>query len=271
MLLDKERFSWLFSKLMPWWTYASFTQNIAMGLSGDFGGHFLGITWSLAIEEQFYLFAPLLILVVGKKTWVQALIPLVLLAFIFRLASPGFHSYVNVVFRMDSLLLGVFVAVLYRNEEIWRFLLANRSVLFAAFLCLLLITGGLCLRGFGYFKIFWFALLYGTFLVVSLLYQSSRLTWILRTKFLCFWGSIAYGLYLYHQAVSGLLHGWLRYGEAPSLINGYAASVTGLAFILSTTLAWVSFVYFEAFFLKLGKRQRYGANKSAYATPTGSP
>ena len=66
-----ERFTWLFKNLMPWWTYVTFTQNIAMGFKNTFGGHFLGVTWSLAIEEQFYLFAPILMLLFGKKTWIR--------------------------------------------------------------------------------------------------------------------------------------------------------------------------------------------------------
>ena len=269
-ILDPERFSWLFGNLMPWWTYATFTQNIAMGLSNSFGGNFLGITWSLAVEEQFYLIAPLAMLLFGRKVFLQSLVPLILFAFVLRLAFPGFHTYVNTIFRMDALLIGVLVAALYRNEKLWLNLKSNRSVVMCAFFCLLLITGALIIAGgFGYFKFTWFAVLYAIFLVVALLYQSTRVTWLLRSRLLCFWGSIAYGLYMYHQAVSGFLHGWIR-NAPPSLLDMKAILVTCIAFLVSVALSWLSFVTFESFFLKIGKRYKYGANKSLEATATRS-
>lgn len=260
LLVNRDQYSWLFDELMPWWTYVSFTQNIAMGVSGTLGGHFLDVTWSLAVEEQFYLVAPLLMLAVGRKLWLQALIPLISLALLLRIIFPGVHTYMNTVFRMDALLLGVLVAALYRKPEVWKFLLNNRGVVLSVFVCFLTITGTQLLRGFGVFEYSWFAILYSLFLVVALLYQSSALTRILRAKLLCFWGSIAYGLYMYHQAVAGLLHGWLRNGEAPSLIDGYAAFITALAFLVSTAIAWGSFAYFESIFLKIGRRYKYEMN-----------
>ena len=46
---------------LPWLSYATFTQNFWMAYLGVFGPSGMGITWSLAIEEQFYLSIPLLI------------------------------------------------------------------------------------------------------------------------------------------------------------------------------------------------------------------
>ena len=260
--LDSERFAWLYNDLMPWWTYISFTQNIAMGLDNSFGGHFLGVTWSLAVEEQFYLFAPILIVACGKKTWIRSLVPLIVLALILRLLFPGFHTHVNTVFRMDSLLLGALVATIYRKEGIWQYLLLNRALVVAFFIIFSSLSlGSLVFFDVGEVKFSLFAIVYSSFLVVVLLYRSSRLTWILRTKILGFWGSIAYGLYMYHQAISGLLHGWLRNGASPSLVGGFAASITGAAFVLSVLVAWISYIHFESVFLKLGRRQHYGEHR----------
>ena len=52
----------LFSGRISWWTFFTFTQNIAMALIGPFIGRAgLSQTWSLAVEEQFYLTLPLVV------------------------------------------------------------------------------------------------------------------------------------------------------------------------------------------------------------------
>jgi peptidoglycan/LPS O-acetylase OafA/YrhL len=49
------------------WPYAIFVQNYAMAQINHFGGAWLGVTWSLAIEEQFYLLLPLLIAIAPRR------------------------------------------------------------------------------------------------------------------------------------------------------------------------------------------------------------
>jgi peptidoglycan/LPS O-acetylase OafA/YrhL len=73
---------------------------------------------------------------------------------------------------------------------------------------------------------------------------------------------------MYHQAISGFMHGWLRDGDAPSLDSAYAASIVGGAFLVSIAIAWLSLTYFEAYFLKIGSRQKYGADKALDSAAT---
>jgi len=44
----------------PLSTYLLFAQNWRFGLDGGFPGRFFAPTWSLAVEEHFYLLLPLL-------------------------------------------------------------------------------------------------------------------------------------------------------------------------------------------------------------------
>jgi peptidoglycan/LPS O-acetylase OafA/YrhL len=53
--------SGLLNNPLPFWVYLTFTQNIAMSYTGLMGVEWLAVTWSLAIEEQFYLFLTWLI------------------------------------------------------------------------------------------------------------------------------------------------------------------------------------------------------------------
>ena len=269
IILNANSYAWLFHDMMPWWSYLSFTQNIMMGVEGTFGAHFLGVTWSLAVEEQFYLLAPLLAICLSGRSYVSAIISLVIIAVFLRLVFPGFHGYVNMVFRMDSLLLGSLVAIAYRNEVIWK-VLKNSGlkmiVISAMVLCIpwLIIA---CLVAMGNsqeakniyhgIKFLWFSLAYSVLLLAVLIYQGSVFTKILRTSFLMFWGKIAYGLYLYHQAVSGLMHGFFRSGSIPAIIDIYSASITITSLILVVLLALFSYKYIELPFLNYGRQYRY--------------
>jgi peptidoglycan/LPS O-acetylase OafA/YrhL len=52
--------TWLWSGHYPLSTYLLFAQNWRFGLDGGFPGRFFAPTWSLAVEEHFYLLLPLL-------------------------------------------------------------------------------------------------------------------------------------------------------------------------------------------------------------------
>lgn len=258
---DPARFHWLFNNLMPWWSYATFTQNIMMGLNGSHGGHFLGITWSLAVEEQFYLFAPFAMICLGQKWWVRSLIPLIISALVLRCFFPGFHSSINTLFRMDSLLSGVLISVLIRTPVTWSRILRTRGIFLAT--CIIMLAATIMLirsNALGEFIYTWLALLYSIFLIVVLTYQGTSLTSVLRANSLTFWGRIAYGLYMYHQAVLGLLHGCFRGGQKPGLSDDSAILLTVISFVVSSILSWLSFRSFESYFLEWGKKFSYNDN-----------
>jgi peptidoglycan/LPS O-acetylase OafA/YrhL len=52
---------------IPAWSYGLFVQNLFMAAIGDFGAQWTGITWSLAVEEQFYLVLPLTLFLAPRR------------------------------------------------------------------------------------------------------------------------------------------------------------------------------------------------------------
>jgi len=62
---------------IPWLSYVTFTQNLWMAALGSFGVGALAATWSLAVEEQFYLTAPLIVRKVDPKRLVLILLMVV--------------------------------------------------------------------------------------------------------------------------------------------------------------------------------------------------
>src|SRR5262249_39067117 len=79
-----DGFIHLFNNPMPLWSYFTFTQNFAMMSVSDFGAPALSATWSLAVEEQFYLFLPLMIRFVPRGALPGALLLLIVAAPICR-------------------------------------------------------------------------------------------------------------------------------------------------------------------------------------------
>lgn len=255
--LLSDRYDWLFSHMMPWWSYCTFTQNILMAMRGGYGGAFLDVTWSLAIEEQFYLIAPIAILLAGRKKFVSWLLPLSAVALALRLVDPGLRSAVLMPYRMDSLMAGVMIAVIFRSPPLRQLLYKYRTAVLGTFAIMLVSTAALILsKQMGRFQYSWFCLLYSVFIIVCLLYRQSALTGVLRSSPLCFLGTISYGLYMYHNSVNGLLHGYC-FGEKPINDTLETTALTSFACVASIAIASLSYFTFEKRFHNIGRRCKY--------------
>lgn len=94
--------------------YAILAQNIVWSAHDTFGPGVIAMTWSLAVEEQFYICLPLLIALCPPRRlpWVLAVLALVAPAIRTALHLSGLPhgAYLLLPARMDSLLLGVLVA-----------------------------------------------------------------------------------------------------------------------------------------------------------------
>ena len=82
--------AWHFAKDAPWigglspiWVYLTFTSNFAIAIFGQ-GGPLFNPAWTLAVEEQFYLVIPFLILLTPKNRLLAVLGTLCVAAIILR-------------------------------------------------------------------------------------------------------------------------------------------------------------------------------------------
>ena len=89
----------------------TFTQNIYWTTHGS-DAHFAGVTWSLAVEEQFYLFLPALIFAIPRSKLPFVLLGLAVASALFRLSldPQGVALYTSLPARGDALILGVALA-----------------------------------------------------------------------------------------------------------------------------------------------------------------
>ena len=258
---------------IPWWSYVLSIQNIIMVAARSDGPNWLGITWSLAIEIQFYLLIAALVHVLPPARLFTAVAALVAGALALRLGltitmtDAIFRSYCNETLlptRMDTPLIGVLVAIAVRRPS-WRNALERQStrILQAGVACAAIVavmnalghragtawmdTVGLSLIAVG-------AACALTFLAVR---DSSLLHRLCRLKALTAVGTVSYGVYLLHEPIAGLMHHYLR-DQLPRITGGIDALVTLLAFATTLALAAASWRWFESPIIRASHGLRAG-------------
>lgn len=255
---------WALEPQLPLWSYATFLQNFLQAKRGTFGSFWLAPTWSLAVEEQFYLLLPLVIRFTTRR-WLPVLLGGFVLvapfarALVYDPNQGGIASTVLLICRTDSLLLGVLCAWMVRQEGG-----PERIVRWAPALRILFFSGA----GFAMLTAYVpetrmsrvandsaLAVAY-TCLVLLALYtprspfaRISRWTWLRRL------GIIAYGTYLIQEAVAGFVFGFAR-GRWPSILSGSDLLLNLPALAITIGLATVSWRWFEKPIVKFG-RQRW--------------
>jgi peptidoglycan/LPS O-acetylase OafA/YrhL len=267
-LLAAPSYEWLMGDPLPSWSYATFTQNVVMGAQERYGPGWLGVTWSLAVEEQFYLVIPVLVWLLPRRALVVVLLLAAAAAPLLRHLSPGFHAFVDAPWRADSILLGALLAVLVRWPPFAAAPAGRGDILGALLLAFLLGAALLTLRpeAFGDFGPTWLAALYATLVLIAHGGQAGMPGRVLASPLLGWFGRLSFGIYLIHQPVSGALHGLL--GHTSPQIRGYAdAGITLLSLAVTLALAGLSFRYFEGPLLRIGHGYGYAAGDAPTCAP----
>jgi peptidoglycan/LPS O-acetylase OafA/YrhL len=255
----------LFENKLPWWSFLVFAQNFFMPGIDDFGPKIVSVTWSLAVEEQFYLLLPLIIFVIPRRRLPLVLGALFLVGPLLRLQfTPGAATYVLLPFRLDSLMAGATLAWIWSQPSAREWISKHRDLFLLAW-WILAIPAPFVLRGgaglwalrseHGWVLNSWLALWFSVTLVL-LLEGRGWASRFFRAPVLQWLGRIAYGLYLFHPAFLWFAHGVILRAE-PVLSDVKTAAVTALATVLSLIAATAAYRWIEAPALTFGKRFKY--------------
>ncbi|MDD5218480.1 MAG: acyltransferase [Candidatus Omnitrophica bacterium] len=257
----QARFYWLMAHPFPMWSYFAFVQNFLMGHAWRWGPPWLGITWSLAVEEQFYLLMPLLIFAANKRYLPLIFGAGILAAPVIRAMLPHLCATVLLPARMDSILIGALIAYYFENERVRSFLLRGKNMLRLLFVvffipaCYMFDRGPAWKLG-GSMIHSLLGIAYGFLVLIALICVSDWEGKFLRQKALAFLGKIPYCVYLIHSLVLGLLYP-LILKQDPKIENLNGFLVACVALVLTIFVAALSYRYFEKPILDYAKRFKY--------------
>jgi peptidoglycan/LPS O-acetylase OafA/YrhL len=256
----------VFPRPSSWWLYLTYMQNFWMVWAGTMGVGWSVVTWSLAVEEQFYLTLPAIVRYVEGRRMVYVLAFAIVLApclriLLFRLlpvSKGALAAFTLMPCRADTLLFGVLAAFLVRRQSTWAYLVTHKRYLLGAQVTLLVgvlyltvkapLQSSWPIASFGYT---WLGLCYLCLLLIAVSQPDGFLGRTLRSPLLAWFGSISYGAYLVHTAVLGLAFGFLRH-QSPKIRNLTDLAVAFFALCLTLTIAQLSWTFFEKPVVKLG-------------------
>jgi peptidoglycan/LPS O-acetylase OafA/YrhL len=205
----------------PLWSYLSFTQVFFMIDTQTIGAHWLAPTWTMAVEEHFYLIAPALIAFIPRKWLVHVLASIAVFAICLRLAIYTTHvgtmaALVLLPARADILVCGLLAAVATRSAKFpWARITPLLRV--TPLLAVLGVIASQLVRGdatFGVLAPSFVAIGCAAYLLCIVVGTPEAEKY--NSKTLRFFGNNGLCIYLTHLPVLGLMHG-LILGSVPDI------------------------------------------------------
>lgn len=271
-LIDRQAWAWLYG------------VNVYIAIQGEWAFSYLEHLWSLCVEEHFYFFWPLVVLLLARwpRTLIAVSLGIALGAMLARVTGSlmglsWWTTYVLTPFRLDGLALGAFLAVLIRYPGgLERLVRALPRVAIAA--CVLVAVTFVWTRLVSRHgmelvlpvRAALFQILLACLLVWALVAPHwSATSRFFRARWLMFLGTYSYGLYVYHHFISYYLTSNRTELPLAEWLGSHGAAIAlqaTLGAAASLAIAYVSYEYFEKRFLAL-KRYFPTSERSASKRP----
>ena len=207
---------------LDWAWYFFYLQNILFHINQSWPGGKLSHLWSLAVEEQFYLLWPWIILFLPLKWLLKAII----LFFLIGIISVNFSSFFGTSSGTDLLTTSCMQA--FTAGGIVAYFHIQKENIFYRFKNYFIISG---ITAFVYLVFVLFKLspsfidirtnisIVMIGLLTGIIYNKKRFLFvlILENRILISIGKISYGVYLFHNFVPTLLNAFLHWLEKKSI------------------------------------------------------
>jgi peptidoglycan/LPS O-acetylase OafA/YrhL len=217
-------------------------------------GHF----WSLAVEEQFYLFWPFALMsLVGKREIAKMLcIALFIASLLFRISAFLWSSigeewaYNCLPGRMGELCAGAYLAFAIRGSSAERALVFRyaTTITIGSFLLMLVVFSHAHAYTWRNFPVVTYGLALGGIVFTGLVAQAlspGPIQWIFQRAPMVWLGKLSYGIYVYHLLFGPLYAAIARQLVHASTGNIYFVCRFFVAAVLTILISMLSFYSFE--------------------------
>ncbi|SDI50422.1 Peptidoglycan/LPS O-acetylase OafA/YrhL, contains acyltransferase and SGNH-hydrolase domains [Bradyrhizobium sp. Rc2d] len=269
--------NYYFGTQIPWWSYATFTQNWYIIKLNSWGPAASSVTWSVAIEEQFYLVFPIIVYLTPTRFIIPLLLSIGFCSIVARascfmlLPQNPYAPYVATCLRLDGLCAGGLLAVIRRDAKVWQKLSALRLMILKAtvfFIALVPIFLVALQRSPAATMFFWghtyLTILYSLVLTAVLQTPGARITGALRSKPLRQLGSISYTTYLFHPLFIGLA--FIAAGKREELGSFSDAALLAAAMLATLLLSAASYRFVERKLVAFGHKLSYSPSRCSVVT-----
>lgn len=250
---------------IAWPVFLLHLQTIWFGWNDQWTISPLNATWTLGLEEYFYLVVPLVILRLGRKAVVPVAVIGLAVGFLGRFAIATYRPTSSVayfIWRPDGLLWGMLIAAAMESPGIgekirrWRSVfLATALVLTATLLAFFWNSSDLHSPEQSANAWLYPAAPFAAALWLCVVLTSKETSWtqpILANRPMVYLGTISYSIYLYHELVHS-------FGKLAGLNSGVHAAAMVL---ISVGIAGFSWRVLERHLIAYGHRLAYGAPRN---------
>jgi peptidoglycan/LPS O-acetylase OafA/YrhL len=276
-LLERQAWAWLYA------------VNIHIAMHGEWSLSYIDHFWSLCVEEHFYLFWPLVVVLLARRprALIAVSLGLSVCAMVARLTGSlmglsWFTTGVLTPFRLDGLALGAFLAVAARQpgglERLVHALPRVLTIVGGPLAATVIWTRLVSRQGLelvGAVRPALILLLLACLLMWAVIApERSAISRLFRSRPMVFLGTYSYGLYVYHHFISYYLSTNSTELELARWIGSHGAAVALQATLgasASLAVAYLSYEFFEKRFLRLKRLFQTAEEPAPHSSRSAAP